>query len=138
MNIQITTPQGEVKDIAINQMPALDGWDIQARFLEFAASSDNQFRRAYTMEVLKYASVVNGERMLPILTAEIVENHLCSWQNVEKVFEEVLMQNGIDPKTHADKPHFWANAGVEMATSFIAEVAVLLGPAFEKFAGKEA
>ena len=137
MNIQITTPKGEAKDIAIRQMPALDGWEIQAKFLEFAASSDGDFRRNYTLEVLKYADVVNGERALPIATAALIENHLGSWQNVEKVFEEVLMQNGIDPKTHANKPHFWANAGVEMATSFIAEVAVLLGPAFEKFAGKE-
>lgn len=132
MNIEITLPSGEVKSIVIGKFPALDGWDIQQRFIEFAASSDKDVRRAYTLEVLAYAQVVqSSDRTLPLTTNALIDNHLGSWQNVQRVFEEVLQQNGIDPKTHADQPHYWAKAGNEMATSFIAEVSQLLGPAFQ-------
>lgn len=138
MNIQISTPQGDVKDIVINQFPALDGWEIQAKFIEFAASQDKEFRRGYTLEVLKYADVVMAaDRTLSLTTAALIDNHLGSWQNVQKVFEEVLMQNGIDPKTHADQPHYWSKAGAEMATAFIAECSQLLGPAMAFANSKE-
>jgi hypothetical protein len=132
MNIEISMPGGEVKTVSIGQIPALDGWDIQQRFIEFAASSDKELRRAYTLEVLAYAKVLIADRELPLATDALIDNHLGSWQNVQKVFEEVLLQNGIDPKTHADQPHYWAKAGNEMATAFIAEVSLLLGPAFQK------
>lgn len=137
MNIEISTPQGEVKTIQINQFPALDGWDIQQRFVEFAASHDKDHRKAFTIEVLGYASVVMAaDRFLPLTTSAIIDNHLCSWQNVQTVFEEVLRQNGIDPSTHADQPHYWAKAGAEMATAFIAEVSQLMGPALQLTKGE--
>lgn len=135
MNIEISMPSGEIKTVSIGQIPALDGWDIQQRFIEFAASSDKELRRAYTLEVLGYAKVVIADRELPLATDALIDNHLGSWQNVQKVFEEVLLQNGIDPKTHADQPHYWAKAGNEMATAFIAEVSLLLGPAFQNLQG---
>jgi hypothetical protein len=132
MNIEITTPKGEVKSIIINQFPALDGWDIQQRYVEFAASHDKELRKAYTLEVLGYAAVVMAaDRSIPLTTSAMIDNHLCSWQNVQKVFEEVLWQNGIDPATHADNPTYWSKAGAEMATSFLAEVSQLMGPAFQ-------
>lgn len=136
-NVEITTPSGESKSIVINQFPALDGWDIQAKFIEFAASSDKEFRRQYTLDVLAYASVqMAPDRVLPLNTDALIDNHLGSWQNVQKVFEEILMQNGINPKTHADQPMFWAKAGAEMATAFIAEVSQLIGPAFQLTKGE--
>lgn len=140
MNIEIRTPDGEVRNIEINKFPALDGWDIQAKFIEFAASQDKAFRRQYTLEVLACASVVLGtgedNRKMPFTTSAIIDNHLCSWQNVQLVFEEVLRQNGIDPEKHADQPHYWAKAGAEMATAFVAEVSLLLGPAFQMVQAK--
>lgn len=135
MNIEILLPSGDVKNVVLSPMPALDGWDIQQRFIEFAASSDKELRRSYTLEVLSYAKVVVGDRELPLATDALIDNHLGSWQNVQKVFESVLMHNGIDPKTHADQPHYWAKAGNEMATAFIAEVSLLLGPAFQNLNG---
>jgi hypothetical protein len=134
MKIEVKKPDGEKRIIEISQFPALDGWDIQARFIEFAASHDKDFRRAYTLEVLTYAAVDvangrgNGE-YVPLKTSAMVNNHLGSWQNVELVFEAILTHNGIDPKTHADRPMFWEKAGAEMATSFISEVSRILGPA---------
>lgn len=137
MNIEITTPNGEVKTIVINQFPALDGWDIQQRFVEFAASHDKELRKAFTLEVLAYASVqLAADRFMPLTTAAIIDNHLCDWKNVQKVFEETLKQNGIDPATHADQPMYWAKAGAEMATSFIAECSNLLGPALKMMESK--
>lgn len=131
MQIEIVTPRGEVKTIAIAYFPALDGWDIQARFLEFAASTDKVFRKAYTMEVLSYTRVIVRDQELQLSTDALVDNHLCSWQNVQRVFEETLRFNGIDPETHADKPYFWSRAGEEMAIAFLAEVTKMLGPALQ-------
>jgi hypothetical protein len=132
MNIHIEHPNGEKKEIEIGQFPALDGWDIQARFVEFAASHDKDFRRAYTLEVLSYSAVViASNNSIALKTSQVIDNHLGGWQNVERVFEETLIQNGIDPKTHADRPVFWEKAGAEMATAFLAEVTRLFGPAIE-------
>lgn len=127
--LEITNSSGQKRQIKIELFPALDGWEIQQRFIDFAASGDRDFRRAFTLEVLKYAKVVNGEQDIPLTTDALIDNHLQSWQNVQAVFEEVLMHNGIDPKTHADKPHYWADAGAEMAIAFIAEATKLMGPA---------
>jgi len=129
MNIEITTPFG-VKLIAIEKFSAMDGWDLQEQFIRFAASTDREFRRAYTLEVLSYAKVVQedgGE--LPLSTDALINNHLGSWENVRDVFEEILSQNGIDPKKHADRPDYWSAAGAEMASSFLAATSSLLGPA---------
>jgi hypothetical protein len=131
MNIELTTPIG-LKVIDIAKFPAMDGWDLQEQFVRFAASTDREFRRAYTLEVLSYATVLmdDGGR-LPLSTDALINNHLGSWENVKAVFEEVLMQNGINPKTHADRPTYWSDAGAQMATAFIASTSELLGPAFE-------
>jgi len=138
MNIEITTPQGSIRTIAIEKFPAMDGWDIQERFIQFAASRDKDFRRAYTLEVLSYAKVVQTDGgNLPLSTDALINNHLGSWENVRDVFEEILRQNGIDPKSHADRPDYWSKAGAEMATSFIAATSELLGPALGMLKLKE-
>jgi hypothetical protein len=138
MNIEITTSQGTVRSIAIEKFPAMDGWDIQEQFLQFAASRDKDFRRAYTLEVLSYAKVVLPDGVsLPLSTDALINNHLGSWENVRDVFEEVLRQNGIDPAKHADRPEYWSKAGAEIATSFIAATSELLGPALSMIKLKE-
>lgn len=129
----VTLPNGEIKNVDISLFAALDGWDIQAKFLEFAATTDRQIRRAFTLEVLSYARIIIGELSIPLTTDALIDNHLQTWQNIESVFHEILVLNGIDPKTHADKTHYWADAGAEMAVSFIAEAAKLMGPAMESF-----
>ncbi len=129
MNIEITTPFG-IKLIAIEKFSAMDGWDLQEQFIRFAASTDRDFRRAYTLEILSYAKVIQedgGE--LPLSTDALIDNHLGSWENVRDVFEEILSQNGINPKTHADRPDYWSAAGAEMASAFLAATSSLLGPA---------
>lgn len=130
---QVSLPNGDTKPIEVSLFAALDGWDIQARFLEFAASTDRKVRRDFTLEVLSYAKVIVGDTKIPLKTDALIDNHLQTWQNIESVFEEVLVRNGIDPKVHADKTHYWANAGAEMAIAFIAEAAKLMGPAMESF-----
>jgi hypothetical protein len=129
--LTITVPSGEKKYIKISLFAALDGWDIQAKFVEFAASIDRHLRRDFTLEILSYAKVISGEMEIPLTTDALIDNHLQTWPNIEAVFEEVLRLNGIDPKTHADRTHYWANAGAEMALAFIAEAAKLMGPAME-------
>jgi hypothetical protein len=123
---------GTIKQVKIIPFSALDGWDMQRKFIEFAASTDKDLRREYTFAVLAYAKVMTkDDREIPLTTGALIDNHLQTWQNVEGVFEAVLLANGIDPKTHADRPHYWQQAGAEMAIAFIAEATKLMGPAFE-------
>ncbi|USN16321.1 hypothetical protein PLUTO_00050 [Luteibacter phage vB_LflM-Pluto] len=125
---------GTKKQLRIERFKALDGWELQNKFLDFAASTDRDFRLSYTMEVLQYANVIidDSGREMPLSTKDVIDNHLGKWENVQKVFEDVLRYNGIDPKTHADRPGFWSNAGAEMAVSFMAEAVKLMGPAFKQ------
>lgn len=131
--MKITLPNGETKSVKINLFKALDGWEIQNRFIDFASTTDKVFRRTFTLEVLSYAMIMAGEREIPLITDALIDNHLQTWQNVEAVFEEVLSLNGIDAKTHAEKPNYWSSAGAEMAISFITEAAKLMGPAMQTF-----
>lgn len=125
----IKLPSGEEKSIKISMFAALDGWDLQNRFIEFASTTDGYIRRKYTLDVLAYAKIVSGEMEIPLRTDALIDNHLQTWGNIKSLFDEILIQNGINPDTHAEKPHYWADAGAEMAVSFIAEAAKLMGPA---------
>lgn len=130
--IEIIMQDGKtIRQVATRKFKALDGWDIQQRFIEFASATDKSFRRAFTLEILEYASVIVNGNELPLTTDALIDNHLQSWENIQKVFEEVLLSNGINPKTHADNPNYWASAGQEMAISFIAEASKLIGPALQ-------
>jgi hypothetical protein len=126
-------PNGEIRTIIVSHFKAMEGWEIQHRFIEFAASGDKDYRRAYTFEVLAFAKVVVNERELPLSTDALIDNHLQTWQNIQMVFEEILLFNGIDPKTHADNPNYWAKAGEEMAISFMAVMTQLMSPAVEQW-----
>lgn len=128
-SIEIQVSGDQTKIIEIELFDALVGWEMQRRFVEFAASRDGQYRRAYTLEVLRYAKVRNGDKQIPLTTDALIDNHLQSWQNVEKVFQGILLANGIDPKTHANNPDYWVQAGAEMAIAFVAEAIKLMGPA---------
>lgn len=123
---------GKGREVKLSMFAALDGWEIQNKYVEFAMSSDKAFRREFTMEVLQYAHVIlDSGQELPLSTDALIDNHLQTWENVHAVFRGVLLYNGINPDTHAEKPHYWANAGAEMAVSFIAECAKLMGPGLQ-------
>lgn len=127
--------QGKTAHLDIKKFAALDGWDIQRRYISFAASDprrDKDFRREFTLEILSYVTVVKeGGQVIPLSTDALIDNHLGSWENVELAFKSALSENGIDPDTHANRANIWADAGAEMATSFIAAASQLIGPAFE-------
>lgn len=129
--MEITGRNGAKKEVVLGQFSAMDGWDLQLRFKEFAASQDPKFKRRYTYEILAYAQVKVGTNLIPLSTDALVDNHLEKWENIKLVFEGVLAHNGIDAQTHADSPHFWANAGAEMAVAFIAQTTALIGPALK-------
>lgn len=128
--MDITTESG-IKTLRLTKFKALDGWELQNGYINFAASRDAEFRKAYTLKILSYAVVLNGEQEIPLITDALIDNHLQSWQNVQAVFEEILTENGIDPKTHADRPDYWSDVGREMATSFLASCSELIKPALE-------
>jgi hypothetical protein len=136
--LPIDLENGEQRHIALSRFAAMDGWDIQHRYLEFVSTNDKQIRRSYTLEVLSYASVIIGDARLPISTGAVVESHLQSWEAVDKVFRAVLLHNGIDPDTHADRPGYWESVGGELAVAFIAQATKLIGPALESTMGERA
>ncbi len=122
MLIEIVTPMGQKKRLALSKFSALEGLDIQYRFADFVASEDKNARRAYTFEILSYAKVIINDRELPLSTDALIDNHLCSWENVKIVFESVLRYNDIEPTTHAKKPCYWAVSGADLAAGFIGDV----------------
>lgn len=135
----IELKDGTKREIIISKMGAMEGWEIQRRFIEFAMSKDSQFRVEFTMEVLSFAKVkqLDSETLLPLATGAVIENHLQDWTNIEKVFNAVLIENDINPSTHAEKEHYWAQAGGELAAAFLQQTINLLGPLMEKSAIKK-
>ncbi len=133
--VEFNDAQGMPAVAEIRKFAALDGWDIQRRYVSFAASDptrDREFRRDFTMEILSYCTVIKAKgNEIPLSTDALIDNHLGSWQNVELLFKAVLSENGIDPETHANRTNHWAEAGSEMAIAFIAHCSTLIGPAFE-------
>ncbi|QJB23264.1 hypothetical protein billy_76 [Pseudomonas phage billy] len=131
--LEINLPDGRQTRVQIEAWSALDGWELQRRFVEFAVSKDADFRHAFTMEILSYAKVIlgNDDSEIPLTTAAVINNHLGNWKNVEFVFDSVLKHNGIDPTTHADRPDYWEQAGSQMAIAFLAEASKLIGPAMK-------
>jgi hypothetical protein len=133
MNVELSMPNGQTRRISIERFGAMDGWDIQERFVRFAASKDKVMRREYTMEVLRYAKVLtNDGGTLPLTTDALIDNHLGSWENIRDVFEEILRHNDIDPKEHCHRANFWADAGSDMATSFVAAVSIAISNFVDK------
>lgn len=136
--MQITLLDGSKKNIIIERMGAMEGWDMQRRYTEFVMSKDKDFRAAFTMDVLSHAKVdQGGDQKLPLTTGALIDNHLQTWTNVKEVFEEVLRHNGIDPETHAENPGYWANAGGEMAAAFLGATIELMGPLLQGKSTKE-
>lgn len=128
--MKITNKQtGRTAEIKINKMTAMEGWNIQRRFVEFAMSKDPAFRSEYTMEVLSFAKVeLDVGQEIPLSTGALIDNHLGDWENLKEVFEAVLMENGINPDTHAEREGYWEQAGGEMAAAFIGESMRLIAP----------
>lgn len=126
----ITLPDGTKRVILIGRFPALDGWEIQEDYIKYVRSDDKEFRKEFTLRILKFAEVVLEETNLSLQTVAVIENHLGNWQNIKQIFEAVLSENGIDPESHAEKARYWDIAGKELATAFIADVSKLMGPAF--------
>lgn len=124
MSLFVDTPNGQ-KEVKISMFSALEGLDLKARFIEFAASRDRDVRRRYTLDVLKFAKVVAANQELPLTTNALIDNHLCSWQNVQLVFEAVLLQNGINPAYAATEPDFWIDSGAELAASFVKSIVII-------------
>lgn len=116
------------KLIKVSDFDALEGWDLQRRYIEFAQTKDSAMRKEFTMEILRHAAVVLDETEIPLTTAALINNHLGNWMNVKEVFEGVLKHNGIDPETHAEKLGYWADAGAELAVNFIAQIPQLIIP----------
>jgi hypothetical protein len=119
--MEIQTPIG-AKTIELKRFSALDGWDIHTHFTRFADSKSHAERRQYVFRVLSYARVlIAGKNELPLSTGALVDNHLCSAENVGKVFEAVLQFNGIDPKQSAQVSDYRNAIANAMATSFLTQ-----------------
>ncbi|QEG09511.1 hypothetical protein TROPICALSUN_32 [Erwinia phage vB_EamM_TropicalSun] len=133
----IITVNGKNKEIEIGKFAALEGWDLQRQYTEFLATRDTNERINYTMLILSHASVVIGDERVKLKTSALVDNHLVDWRNVEAVFKAVLIENGIDPERHAERPDYWSNVGGEIASSFIAQAVQMIGPLLDKQNEKE-
>lgn len=127
----VVHPDGKKVQVLINFFPACDGYELQKQYIDFVRSSDEKFRRDYLSRIMTFAEIIKEESNLKLLTPQIIDNHLMTWQNIDQIFRAILMKNGIDPESHAQKAGYWEQVGKEMAVSFIAELSLLAGPAFE-------
>lgn len=132
MIIEIKTSRGKQKQIKLEKFSALEGWDIQRRFIEFASSNDKDYRKKFTMAILSHCKVIMEDRELPMITDALIDNHLENWQNIKLVFEGILKHNGIDPETHSYNSDYWTTAGQQIAAGFMEEVANLIVPLMRK------
>ncbi len=107
------------KQIRFLKFPALEGWDIQDRFAAFANSTDATTRRAYVLRVLGFVRVLIGQHELPLSTAALIENHLCTAENIGIVFAATLAFNNIDVNAAANRSDYVTAIGNEIATSFV-------------------
>ncbi len=117
--MELETQTGK-KLIKFLKFSALDGWDIHDRFAAFAGSSNPLARRAYVMRVLGYARVLIGSHELPLSTGALIDNHLCTPENVQAVFQGALEFNGISIERSAWRSDYATAVGNEIATSFVA------------------
>lgn len=127
----------EKKMIKANAFGAMEGWDLQRRFIDFRSSKDPDERKAFTAEVLGYASVLIGDQELALSSTALIENHLVTWQNIKIVFEEVLRKNGIDPENHGDRPEYWAEAGGMLAFSFLTNCGNFIKPMIDRMGAEK-
>jgi hypothetical protein len=131
--IEIQTAQG-TKRIEIKRFSALDGWDLHSNFTRFADSKDHKERSQYVFRVLSHAKVVLSQGVeFPLTTNALIDNHLCTAENVGKVFEAVMRFNGIDVFKSAQLADHRNRIANEIATSFMAQCASALN-AFVDFA----
>lgn len=134
--MEIKLPDGTVRRIIAGRFHALDSWRVRSEFVRFAYTEDPAFKKKFVLEVLSYATAVNGETEMPLTTAALIDNHVQTPANIAAVLEFVLELNGIDPKTTELKNDYYANAAEEMATSFYAEIKMAYGPLIQSTINK--
>jgi hypothetical protein len=118
--MEISTPHG-TKEVLFTKFSALDGLEFRDRFTAFANSRDPKYRRAYVMAVLSSVFVIVGSQRFAMSTSALIDNHLCTEENIQSVFIGALAFNGIHPSDCAGRVHTMTAIGNEIATSFLSE-----------------
>jgi hypothetical protein len=113
-----------ILQVRMERFPALEGYEISRAYRNYVSSKDPDFRRAFVLGVLQYATVDD----ISLVSVEVINIKLETWRNVEKVFYAVLTGNDIDIELEEEKTNYWAIAGADLAASFIAASAKLMLP----------
>jgi hypothetical protein len=122
--ITVPTKQGE-RTVTLHVFPALTGFELNRRYrTDYRLSSDTHTRTTYALDVLTYAEF-NGKRLD---SEKAVNDALVTWQNLEKVFQAVLAYNDVDLELAEEKARWFEFAGKELAETFVAEAALMMGP----------
>ena len=130
--MELILRDGSKRTVEMSYFPALEGWNIQRDYVKFRHTDDNEFRTQFTMRVLSYCKVMNRDQSFPMTTDAIIDNHLGSWENIKKVFDAILLMNGINPDAHAEQPLYWEKVGSAIAIEFLAQCENLIGPALRR------
>lgn len=122
--ITVQTDKGE-RAVSLHVFPALTGFELNRRYrTDYRLSSDTHTRTAYALAVLAHAEF-NGKRLD---SEKAVNDVLVEWKNVEKVFHAVLAYNDVDLELAEEKARWFEFAGKELATTFVAEAALMMVP----------
>lgn len=126
LTLEIET-RSSARKVIIGAFSALDGWTVKHRMRDFAATTDDRFRRQFTLLVLARASV--DGRILD--TESAINECLEHWGNIERVFHAVLEFNAIDAFVNEDIKTHWQFAGAEIAATFVTHMNTLLAPTMD-------
>lgn len=122
--ITVQTNKGE-RTVTLHVFPALTGFELNRRYrVDYKLCGDRHTCAAYTLDVLAYAEL-KGRRLD---SKEAVNDALVTWPNLEKVFHAVLAFNEVDLELSEEKARWFEFAGKELATTFVAEAALLMAP----------
>lgn len=131
--LEIVTESGK-RQIRLLKFGAMDGWELKHQLKEYTESKDSGFRINFTMAILSYTEVINEDNTSTRLSnPALVNAALESWENLELVFNTVLLHNNIDVKMAIERNKQWIFAGQEMATAFIAATTEYIKPVLEAF-----
>ncbi|MBC8640173.1 hypothetical protein IAG25_25410 [Caballeronia sp. EK] len=114
--------ENPARRVEIARWSALQGWDMRAAAIDYAVTDVRDRKMDFTMEVLRDATV-DGK---PLDSREAVDALLVRWQDLKRVFDEVLAFNDVDIEVKEYVSAEVSAMGVKMA--------IAMGMHFEQMA----
>ena len=97
--VSVTDGDGNERSFIIHKFPAVQGFEINARYpVSLAASAlpkigDWKLCEELQKKILRYVAVENNNQLLFLETDELVNNHVGDWESMAKVIALIMNYN---------------------------------------------